>query len=77
MKRLVVYDVEDLVKAGRGVTGCPYFASRTLMEEASLVMCPYNYLVRACGFGRSEGLSSHSLLPVVVLPAPRCALWFL
>ncbi len=39
MKDKIVYDLEDLVKAGRGRTGCPYFASKTLLEEANLVPC--------------------------------------
>ena len=26
------------------VHGCPYFASRAMAAEATLVFCPYNYL---------------------------------
>ena len=24
---------------------CPYYATRTLMDEADIIFCPYNYLV--------------------------------
>ncbi|WOL05316.1 hypothetical protein Cni_G14044 [Canna indica] len=40
-----VHDIEDLVKVGRSVKGCSYFAAQTLAEEAQLVFCPYNYIV--------------------------------
>uniref|UniRef100_A0A0D9XGH8 Helicase ATP-binding domain-containing protein n=1 Tax=Leersia perrieri TaxID=77586 RepID=A0A0D9XGH8_9ORYZ len=40
-----VHDIEDLVKVGRKVKGCPYFASQTMAEAAQLVFCPYNYLI--------------------------------
>ncbi|XP_074586059.1 uncharacterized protein LOC141841763 [Curcuma longa] len=40
-----VHDIEDLVKVGKSVKGCSYFAAQTLAEEAQLVFCPYNYIV--------------------------------
>ncbi|KAK1868196.1 hypothetical protein I4F81_010690 [Pyropia yezoensis] len=39
-----VHDIEELVAVGREVRGCPYFAARTLMTTADLVLCPYSYL---------------------------------
>ena len=39
------WDLEDLVKAGRKVKACPYFAVRELKNSAQLIICPYNYLV--------------------------------
>ena len=39
------WDLEDLVKAGKKVKACPYFAVRELKNSAQLVICPYNYLV--------------------------------
>ncbi len=40
-----VWDIEDLLKLGKGVRGCPYFAARTLAEKSDIVFCPYNYIV--------------------------------
>ncbi|XP_019094422.1 PREDICTED: Fanconi anemia group J protein homolog [Camelina sativa] len=40
-----VHDIEDLVKIGKTVIGCPYFASRKMLEVAKLVFCPYSYII--------------------------------
>jgi Rad3-related DNA helicase len=40
-----VWDIEDLVEAGKGVGGCPYFASRDMLSSAHIVFTPYNYLL--------------------------------
>lgn len=39
------HDIEDLVRVGRAVRGCSYFAARTMAKEAQLVFCPYNYIL--------------------------------
>ncbi|XP_063872986.1 Fanconi anemia group J protein homolog [Scylla paramamosain] len=39
------WDIEDLLRVGHKVNACPYFAARSLMASAELVICPYNYLV--------------------------------
>ncbi len=39
------WDIEDLVRIGRKLQGCPYYASRDLMGEAQIIFCPYNYLI--------------------------------
>jgi Fanconi anemia group J protein len=39
------WDLEDLVKVGKKVKACPYYAVRELKIAAQLVICPYNYLV--------------------------------
>lgn len=39
------WDLEDLVKVGKRKGACPYFAARELASSASIVFCPYNYLV--------------------------------
>lgn len=39
------WDVEDLVREGRRVKSCPYFASRDLVDTADIVFCPYVYLI--------------------------------
>ncbi|KAI8974372.1 hypothetical protein BDB01DRAFT_844883 [Pilobolus umbonatus] len=40
-----VWDIEDLVKLGNRVSGCPYYASRKLYDQAEVVFCPYNYIL--------------------------------
>ena len=39
------WDLEDLVKVGKKVKACPYYAVRELKNSAQLIICPYNYLV--------------------------------
>uniref|UniRef100_M4EAN1 DNA 5'-3' helicase FANCJ n=1 Tax=Brassica campestris TaxID=3711 RepID=M4EAN1_BRACM len=40
-----IHDIEDLVKVGKSVRGCPYYAAWSLAENAELVFCPYSYIV--------------------------------
>ncbi|CAM6101394.1 unnamed protein product [Calypogeia fissa] len=40
-----VHDIEDLVKIGREVRGCAYFAAREMAMAAEIVFCPYSYIV--------------------------------
>ncbi|KAI9308377.1 hypothetical protein BJ944DRAFT_156339 [Cunninghamella echinulata] len=40
-----VWDIEEVVKLGKAVGGCPYYATRGLFEQAELVFCPYNYVI--------------------------------
>ncbi|KAI8356641.1 helicase C-terminal domain-containing protein [Blakeslea trispora] len=40
-----IWDIEDLVRLGQTVRGCPYFASRKMYEFAEVVFCPYNYII--------------------------------
>ncbi|KFP80428.1 Fanconi anemia group J protein, partial [Apaloderma vittatum] len=39
------WDIEDLVRLGKKLRACPYFAARELMVGADIVFCPYNYLL--------------------------------
>ncbi|XP_043677998.1 Fanconi anemia group J protein homolog isoform X2 [Vespula pensylvanica] len=39
------YDIEDLVEVGRKNHVCPYFAAKSLAEEAEIIFCPYNYII--------------------------------
>ncbi|KAG2458714.1 FANCJ protein, partial [Polypterus senegalus] len=39
------WDIEELVKLGKRLRACAYFAARELMQEADIVFCPYNYLL--------------------------------
>jgi Rad3-related DNA helicase len=40
-----IWDIEDMVKLGKKVRGCPYYASRKLYEGAEVIFCPYNYII--------------------------------
>ncbi|KAB0799148.1 hypothetical protein PPYR_07028 [Photinus pyralis] len=40
-----VCDVEDLVKIGKQLNACPYYASRKAAEDAHVVLVPYNTLL--------------------------------
>lgn len=40
-----VHDIEDLRKNGEECTGCPYYASRILGDNADVIFMPYNYLI--------------------------------
>ncbi len=41
----VIWDVEDAVRDGKMLAGCPYYASREKQQQAQLVLCPYNYVL--------------------------------
>ena len=40
-----LWDMEDLIKAGKNVRACPFYAARDLHEAAEVVFIPYNYLI--------------------------------
>lgn len=40
-----ILDVEDLRTSGRELGYCPFYMSRTLVEDADIVFMPYNYLL--------------------------------
>ncbi|XP_010536478.1 PREDICTED: Fanconi anemia group J protein [Tarenaya hassleriana] len=40
-----VHDIEDLVKIGKNVKGCPYYAAWSMSGDAQLVFCPYSYII--------------------------------
>ncbi len=40
-----IWDVEDAVREGKMLAGCPYYASREKQQQAQLVFCPYNYIL--------------------------------
>ncbi|XP_032401150.1 Fanconi anemia group J protein isoform X1 [Xiphophorus hellerii] len=39
------WDIEDLVSLGKRLRSCSYYAARELMQDASIIFCPYNYLL--------------------------------
>ncbi|CAN1127669.1 Fanconi anemia group J protein homolog [Linum perenne] len=49
-----VHDIEDLVKIGKAVKGCPYYAARAMTEAAQLVFCPYSYVINPVIRGAME-----------------------
>ena len=42
---LEVHDIEDIVAKGREVKACPYYANRKAVEDAQVVVVPYNTLL--------------------------------
>ncbi|XP_038549559.1 Fanconi anemia group J protein [Micropterus salmoides] len=39
------WDIEDLATLGKRLRSCSYYAARELMQGASIIFCPYNYLL--------------------------------
>ncbi|KAL9238088.1 hypothetical protein vseg_012561 [Gypsophila vaccaria] len=39
------HDIEDLVKVGKTVKGCSYFAARAMADDAQIIFCPYSYII--------------------------------
>ncbi|XP_036930136.1 Fanconi anemia group J protein isoform X4 [Acanthopagrus latus] len=39
------WDIEDLVVLGKRLQSCSYYAARELLQDASIIFCPYNYLL--------------------------------
>ena len=62
--RDTIWDIEDLVEAGRDHRACPYFAARTLSQEADIIFAPYNYV---CDPGIRDAMSINLNNAVVVL----------
>ena len=44
---LKVQDIEQLVIEGRKIGACPYYASRKAVEDAQVVVVPYNTLLHS------------------------------
>lgn len=40
-----VLDIEDIVRIGKKLKCCPYFASKELVHDAEIIFMPYNYLL--------------------------------
>ncbi|KAL6267626.1 hypothetical protein P5V15_000701, partial [Pogonomyrmex californicus] len=39
------WDIEDLISFGKNKRLCPYFGAKSLMVQADIVFCPYNYIL--------------------------------
>ena len=46
-KAMRIMDIEELAKKGRSEDVCPYFHTRSMSEDARLLLMPYNYLLEA------------------------------
>lgn len=40
-----VLDIEDLVRIGKKLKCCPYYATKELLEDSEIIFMPYNYLL--------------------------------
>lgn len=40
-----VVDIEELVRIGKKLKCCPYYASKELLDDAEIIFMPYNYLL--------------------------------
>lgn len=40
-----IQDVEDLVKNGKKLNACPYYAARSALEDSQIVLLPYNLIL--------------------------------
>lgn len=40
-----VLDIEDIVRIGKKLKCCPYYASKELLDDAEIIFMPYNYLL--------------------------------
>ncbi|KHN70606.1 Regulator of telomere elongation helicase 1 -like protein [Toxocara canis] len=41
----MVPDIEDVVNTGKKYSQCPFYRTRSLFEEADLLLMPYNYII--------------------------------
>ena len=42
-----VFDIEEIDRAKATTGGCSFFATRALLENATVIFCPYNYIFDA------------------------------
>lgn len=40
-----VLDIEEIVRIGKKLKCCPYFATKELLDDSEIVFMPYNYLL--------------------------------
>jgi len=61
---LAIHDIEDLVAAGRKSQSCPYYASRSAVPLAQMVVLPYNTLLHA-GTRKAIGLNLKNSIIII------------
>ena len=59
-----VFDLEDAVAFGREARGCPYYAAKETTADASLVLCPYSFLLDG-GIRRRMGISLEGAVLII------------
>lgn len=68
------WDIEDVVAYGKRRGTCPYFGARTMMKEAGVVFCPYNYVIDpAIRRSIDLDLTGHALIVDEAHNAEDCA----
>ncbi|XP_075236067.1 ATP-dependent DNA helicase DDX11 [Lycorma delicatula] len=69
-----VMDVEDVVARGKQLNACPYYGTRSAVEDAQVVVVPYNILLHkstreACGLSVKNSIviidEAHNLLDTI------------
>lgn len=69
-----IEDIEQMVQSGKSLSGCPYFASRRAVEDAQVVVVPYNTILHrstrlACNINLSDSIviidEAHNLLDTI------------
>ncbi|RZF35683.1 hypothetical protein LSTR_LSTR010004 [Laodelphax striatellus] len=50
-----IMDMEDVVTRGKAISACPYYASRSAVEDAQVIVVPYNILLHK-GTREASGL---------------------
>ena len=61
---LSIHDIEDLVTTGTKHQSCPYYASRSALSMAQMVVLPYNTLLHA-GTRKALGLSVRNSIVII------------
>ena len=61
---LAIHDIEDLVTAGKKQQSCPYYASRSAVPMAQMVVLPYNTLLHA-GTRKALGLNVKNSIVII------------
>jgi len=61
---LAIQDIEELVAAGRKTHACPYYASRSAVPLAQMIVLPYNTLLHA-GTRKAIGLNLKNSVVII------------
>lgn len=69
-----ILDVEQLLHKGNKFNGCPYYASRYAVDDAQVIIVPYNTILhdstrKACGINLKDSVviidEAHNLLDAI------------
>lgn len=59
-----VWDIEDITKEASTCDECAYFFSKSALEEAHIVFCPYNYVLDPA-IRKAVGINLHNAIVVL------------